>query len=270
MNKTGQILIACAAGAALGAFSAIEINGYFWWLGLLIGALAGYVVYVAPKIPAAFMAAYRAVREMLTPEFRKKFTVWCAYILWAIVTVGGNLLVFVCLISLAMDHLDGKPVAYTLLNIHFWIAMGVIGLLYSAILCIAFAIEIRISKKYLIGQFAKFNPLFIYTWWLGVVLFYFLPKALIWVAKHIPRAIVLCGKAAVFTGQTIGIFCKTFFITVHSQLALLCAVDSALGAAVGFFAGSVLIGAIAGAVFGVINYQVVTIRWLKLKPVNNH
>ena len=44
-----------------------------------------------------------------------------------------------------------------------------------------------------------------------------------------------------------------------------CAVDAMIGAAVGFFAGSAIIGALVGGLFGVLNYEVVSKRLLHLQ-----
>lgn len=60
--------------------------------------------------------------------------------------------------------------------------------------------------------------------------------------------------------------CKKIFFLIHDDVRLLCFTDSMLGACVGYFAGSAIIGAVAGAIFGVINYQIVSLRLLKLLP----
>ncbi len=49
-------------------------------------------------------------------------------------------------------------------------------------------------------------------------------------------------------------------------MRLLCGVDAAIGTAVGYYFGNALIGAAAGAVFGVVNYWVVAVRILRLRP----
>ncbi|OGZ36037.1 MAG: hypothetical protein A2V60_01840 [Candidatus Portnoybacteria bacterium RIFCSPHIGHO2_01_FULL_39_19] len=62
-------------------------------------------------------------------------------------------------------------------------------------------------------------------------------------------------------------FIKTIFITIHSEIRLLCGVDAAIGTAIGYFAGNAIIGAIAGGLFGLLNYEVVSRRILRLVPV---
>jgi hypothetical protein len=41
-------------------------------------------------------------------------------------------------------------------------------------------------------------------------------------------------------------------------------VDSALGAASGYYFGSAILGGVVGMILGLVNYEIVSIRWLKL------
>lgn len=63
---------------------------------------------------------------------------------------------------------------------------------------------------------------------------------------------------------------KTFFwqafVNVHSKLRTLCFMDATIGATVGYFCGSPILGAVIGGLLGAINYELVSIRWLKLVP----
>jgi hypothetical protein len=54
------------------------------------------------------------------------------------------------------------------------------------------------------------------------------------------------------------------FKGVHSDMRLLCMVDSALGAASGYYFGSAILGGVVGMILGLVNYEIVSIRWLKL------
>lgn len=56
------------------------------------------------------------------------------------------------------------------------------------------------------------------------------------------------------------------FLRVHSEKRLICFIGGGVGAAIGFFAGNVWLGGIAGAIVGYLEYQLVAVRWLKLKP----
>jgi len=64
------------------------------------------------------------------------------------------------------------------------------------------------------------------------------------------------------------IFCAVFII-IHSEIRLLCGVDAVIGAAAGYFTGSAIIGALAGGLIGVINYEIVSRRVLHLVPTKS-
>lgn len=43
--KTAKIFTACAIGSFIGALVALELQPLWWWLGLVIGGLVGYLSY---------------------------------------------------------------------------------------------------------------------------------------------------------------------------------------------------------------------------------
>ena len=59
------------------------------------------------------------------------------------------------------------------------------------------------------------------------------------------------------------LFLWTLFKFIHSDMRLLCGVDALLGAAVGYAAGSALVGVMGGGALGVANYALITERWLR-------
>ncbi len=60
---------------------------------------------------------------------------------------------------------------------------------------------------------------------------------------------------------------KTVFILIHSNERLLCMVDAAIGVAVFHFTGNnIFLGMLAGGALGVINYEIISVRLLKLVP----
>ena len=93
-----------------------------------------------------------------------------------------------------------------------------------------------------------------------------MPLALWWVAKRIPSAIVVLacfiGRAIKETTLFLGRFGWQVFIRIHSQKRLICGTDAMIGAGIGYLAGSAIIGALAGALIGLVNYELVTRRWL--------
>jgi hypothetical protein len=91
-----------------------------------------------------------------------------------------------------------------------------------------------------------------------MLLAYFLPKGVLSLVPRIPRIAV-------------GIyhFAKEIFVEIHSDIRLLCGVDAAIGAGIGYFTDNTLIGALAGGLFGVLNYYLISIKLLKLVPPKN-
>ena len=64
----------------------------------------------------------------------------------------------------------------------------------------------------------------------------------------------------------LGLFSKQVLVLIHSDVRLLCGTDAAIGAGIGYLAHNPLIGALAGGILGLANYELVSIRWLKLVP----
>ena len=89
------------------------------------------------------------------------------------------------------------------------------------------------------------------------VFFYQIPLGTFLLAEIIIRGI---PGTAVVSGR----FIKRVYILIHSEFRSLCAVDIALGGTVGYFAGSMIIGMIAGGICWIINYKIVTQKILRL------
>ncbi len=58
---------------------------------------------------------------------------------------------------------------------------------------------------------------------------------------------------------------STLFFIIHSDERLLCLVDAATGAAIGgYYFGNAALGGLTGAIIGLVNYEIVSKRILKL------
>ena len=82
----GKIFGACALGAAAGTAVALEMAPYLWWVGMLVGALVGYVSFEFRSVLRAAGAAWRTA-------FKIGFSIGC---------VG---IVVFCLIAIAVCSL---------------------------------------------------------------------------------------------------------------------------------------------------------------------
>ena len=109
-----------------------------------------------------------------------------------------------------------------------------------------------------INDIKKLNPFNIYCCCL--------PKGFWWCLKKTPTAAIWIWHCRIATAK----FVKTVFVLIHSDIRLLCGTDAAIGALIGYFTGNVIIGMLAGGIIGVVNYELISKRLLRLhlKPAN--
>jgi hypothetical protein len=91
-------------------------------------------------------------------------------------------------------------------------------------------------------------------------------KGLGWLIMNTPRFTKVAFMGIVAFVVDIAQFVARVFVYVHSSRRTLCFVDATLGAAIGYTYGSAIIGAVAGVILGVVNYELISVRWLKLAP----
>lgn len=252
-RQTLKIFFACAFGAAIGTLVALEVNHYFWWLGLLAGAATGYLSYefktVIQNVPKAWALARKDV-PITTEQFRTLILFLGAVLM----TSSSNFVVF-ALIGAAYDaplivNLQEFAACSLLLSMTTTLFLNAFG--YDAVPCISAAKVWGWQIKYL-------NPCMVFIGW-PLCLIYRVTWAVGMVLPRLPKKIYRMTKqVATFLRH----FIWRLFLLIHSEIRLLCACDAALGAALGCFTGSVIIGILAGGTIGVLNYQIITERWLK-------
>ena len=76
----------------------------------------------------------------------------------------------------------------------------------------------------------------------------------------LPHAGKLLVRLAVLGFQV----ARQIFMLIHSELRVLCMTDAMIGAVAGFFCGNALVGGLIGAVCGLANYKLVSVRLLKV------
>jgi hypothetical protein len=84
----------------------------------------------------------------------------------------------------------------------------------------------------------------------------------VYLPGYLKRGLVDAWKLA----EPIRAFVFQVFVYIHSTRRTICFVDSTIGAVVGYCSGSAIIGALVGGMLGILNYELVTVRWLKLAP----
>lgn len=243
--RTFQIFIVCGLGAFIGALVALQLSPVFWWLGAIIGFSVGYLSYE----PASLGLAARATWRKASESGLKSFNTFRQDALgWILMYLAAT---FTSVSYTAVMFFSVPPIKRQSSLLYGWL----FGVFLLAVLVHSVVLVAAVGDD---NKLLKGKALIRRSWVLArlsapAVVLYWVPVVLWRVAKALPRV-------AVWTGGLIAFF----FRMVHSNLRLLCGLDAALGACVGYFAGSALIGALVGGLFGLLNFELVSKRWLKL------
>ncbi len=253
-----SLILACGFGAFVGAFVSLEIaeyfqyGRYFWGLGVIIGGLFGYVSVDPSELRSGVALAYKR-----TIAWRPDGLYWKTFFLSFLEFIGLclNSVVVFCFIS----------------GDHFLMIFAMV-LVVSTGSSFLYASEIMTtgsrhynSRKYFMERnedskrnLLVFNPFSIFLYWPA--------RGLWWLMNHVPSAVIAAPSTSTKVARAIGQFAATAFRYVHSRRRTICFGCAALGAAVGYQAGSAVIGAGVGATLGAVEHELVAIHWLKVVP----
>ncbi len=279
MNRDAlKIFIACAIGAAVGTIVALDMNKYFWWLGLLAGGATGYLSYEWRTVMHAFPAAYRAAGKLGLPRWGFIRSV-VRILSWGIVTTASSFVWMIIAAKLATKLIVGNPGAILITNkagvlVGLCVILMIVSLGVTLISALAVALFLFAEGDNKRNSSADEFRGFAFIVSPPTVVFWHLPRGVCFVAMNTPNAIAIAARfvwsvairiprglvATMGFGRRFG---WQLFVRIHSERRLICGVDALLGSMIGYFAGSAIIGALAGGVLGVINYNVVTERWLR-------
>ncbi len=277
-NKTLKIGLSCFIGALIGAFIGLQFKSVLGLtVSIITGSVSGYLLWefdkVLKAIPKAISLTNQVKRKKWSREtFQLKMRIFILNMTTPILvtTTLASLVGFVAFLNwLGVD--DTLPVGPKL----FWIPLSYGITTIALISFFGFFVGLIIlflDKKYIQHElfnaeilFAKnkrnlilLNPIS-----LPFVAVFFTLKFLFWVAKDVVPKI---PYALMQTFRWFWRFFKHLFILIHSEIRLICLVDAGIGAGIGFVFSSPVIGGLAGAVFGILNYWIVSIKILKLKP----
>jgi len=251
MNTTGKIGLACFLGSFIGALMALQFH-LFWWIGVIIGGAIGYISYSFKEIPATVK---RVWTEMPEPK-----------------VIGKSL------INVSIE--TGKSVLGAL-----------VAILAVVVLVIAIALWFNSLKQACLFIYGGFDVAKLYTsywYWVGGTLIMYIFVLLFLIADggdrilgfRIASIAILAGTPALsfitvpavvllIAGVALWLVRHLLWRTiklVHSDIRLLCMMDSLVGALVGYFTGNALIGGLVGCALGVVDYKLVSVRFLKLAP----
>ncbi len=261
--ESKKVFCACAIGAGIGAFVALQLSVFFCWVGFLLGGLIGYLSY---EWKAVIQAIPRALRATINYRLPKEF--------WKI--SWGLLFCFFAVLVLVANMLSWLVVGAGSVKL-YCVLFGPLGDFWIAILSIATVLPFAIFGvgSLLIGLEDRLTVQKLTKWLYRVsvptVLFWHLPRitaSYIWFGiRKSPKVLLVSCLLPLFLIYLALVFLKNLLLLIHSQLRLLCGVDAMIGAMIGRFYGvgmeGVLLGMLAGGFFGLFNYVVVTELCLK-------
>jgi len=264
MNRTLKVFFACAFSAGIGTMIALQIGGYLWWIGMVIGGLIGYLSYEFKAVISAIVFAWKEVLNIQPnwPEIKNA----CKQVFWALMFLAGIGSSMYATCSFVSRGIEGSEVAILLALIGFAASVFfVIGQIEAE--------QGQLFPPYLNPYWFKMailftSPIFFFIVWPIVVLYYFA----LWIIlffREIPKLIPKIAKGAISLSKLVASFFKTVFVQIHSDERLLCFLDAGIGAGIGYYYHYALIGAIAGGILGVANYELISKRWLKLVPTKS-
>ena len=266
-SRTVRIAWACFLGAFIGATVALEVAKYFWWVGLLTGGIVGYLTYdfkeAISAVPKAFKAATAWRLNWIAIWKGACGTFWFLLGIISLMSSFCTAMVLIVLIptnAISVSISEGVGALF--------LFFSVVGVVVITVVSWQLIYHKRIAEVVSdpVSRFRRMalmlNPLAFAFWWVPKAAFLAI-RGILWLLwtgiANIPKATV---AILTFSWR----FGRNLFILVHSDFRLLCAIDSMIGVVVGFFCGIPLLGGIAGALLGAVNYEIFSKWILRLAP----
>lgn len=263
-NESWSIGFACALGAFIGGLIAQSLGGqYLWTGGAVIGGIVAYIAIDFKQFCAGAARAYRKTAAWQPDKlFWKAFGAEFVMASACCATLLSIALSMVTFIEYGQGRLESEMLAISAYMLIVWFVASLVATLLFASENlrrdseVPFVYENRlhdnIETNLTIARYC--NPMSAFYWTCYFV---------VWLIRRSPAGISASAK---FLGQ----FTYATFVYVHSARRTICFVDASIGTAIGFMCSDgltgVLIGTVVGALLGVANYEIVSIRWLKLVP----
>jgi len=246
MDPRLKRFIICALSAGIGTLIALSVHPFFWWLGMIAGGGVAYVCCVYRKIIPACKQAWQWVYQH-PPDWQKIVNGF--WISLAFIGFFSSIIIAAIAITEISELLSLSELT------------AIISAVFVAIIMSVAFLQIMVWEdkgKISLPKIAWLtSPICILVYWpiySFVLLFRFLKE----------HSSAILQKVVKEKIPSMLKFIKLVLVQMHTEEALSCLFYAALGSAIGFFAGSVLIGALSGGVFAVIFYEVVTKRILHL------
>lgn len=249
MQRDGvRVFLAVAFGIGIGILTGRALPiGIGWLVGAACGGIVGYLAVAPITALRAIGQAWRAARASWPERGEWEGIRWWCYASASAFTTGVAILYL-----FLFAHPDvGEWEAFTrVLTPYLTAAAAFAG---TAIGICALVVTTLHEPESALVQ-AKMG---VWRLLLPIVLFYHLPHGLWWCAKQVPAAAAFFGRLA-----------RHWFRLVHSDLRVLCFADAFLFAGVGTLVGGpILAWMFIGGVFGLFNYEVVSVHFFGQRPI---
>jgi hypothetical protein len=255
-QQTGKVFFACALGAFVGALMALQIRHAFWWVGLLAGFSVGYLAYEVKKVIEAVPVAWKRATSW---RWHPDKAWWKAYGKLSLTFLGCGLTLAIGFTALfAGMQSVSNMILSSWTSVAGWsmvVCLSIAGVYISLVAAICDTSMLENMKRELS---VVSNPCRFYFW--------IAPRGVYQGITILISILPELATDAKNARNMIGRFFAHLFRLIHSELRLLCGVDAAIGAAAGYYLGNAIAGAIIGGLWGVLNFEVLSIRVRKLVP----
>ncbi|MFH1668006.1 MAG: hypothetical protein ABH884_03230 [Candidatus Komeilibacteria bacterium] len=296
MSKSMRVLIACALGSLIGSIIAISQEWSIFALsikwnilvGLPVGGFIGYMMYNFRDVPVIARQVWTTMdaKSRLLIVSLKDNSVYVLRRLGASIILVSEIVILISNIAVLLWGICWFMESPFAMQVHWGIKLVMSGIvmllifvgmfggvaLTASVVIWAFIEQDYAELKRVIGDVSKyaywFNPIYTFVYWIPVALCRVL-KMTVMLLIRLPSKIVTISARICGAIMAIGIFTKRLFIGIHSDERLLCMTDAVIGVTIGWYFQTAILGMIVGAVFGVLNYELISKRWLKLVPIRN-
>jgi len=243
VEKFIRNFLAIGLGSYFGSLVALQVGERFFWAGIVMGAIFGYLSVDFGEVLTAVRRTFKTVFRFKPTEFQKAANLM---IFMMFVNAGTFTLIGYAADSWAFPVLDLKIrilsvlVVFSIFTIFAGIFKGqfetiklrVAGSLSETGRAIDISI-CRIAARYL-------SPVKAVTYWLVLALAY-LGKGVLWAIAHFPEGM-----------RRIGLFGKTVFAMIHNDRRLVRLYYCALGSGIGYVFGRPIMGFLIGGIIGAV------------------
>lgn len=227
MKTLLKVFLVCGLGSLTGTLIAKELH-YLWWIGMLAG---GFLAYIGSDLKGAITAIPRAWNAVVS---NRKEIAEAAAIMGVVFLIFGLLFLSVLLCVILVDN-----TSISKLIVASWVAIGLVHF-FLKVFSTEVGAGVLSTKEVFLAILKNANP----------------------IAFHAYHAPAGTYKLLLFTVR----FVKKYFIIIHSDFRLSCALDAAIGTSIGHFSGNnAIVGLIAGGIAGVMNYGFISRKLLRLE-----